>query len=74
MRAGTEGQPASRCDVQFQAHHSCNRDLIAHVREAHGETGRFACYEHLYRVLREMRRDCAAHAFIVTFLGEDKPG
>jgi hypothetical protein len=52
-------------------HHSCNRDLVAHIRDAHGDTGRFACYEHLYRVLREMRRDCAARAFIVTFLPDE---
>jgi hypothetical protein len=71
MQAGTETQPGLRCDVQFQMHHSCNRDLVAHIRDAHGDTGRFACYEHLYRVLREMRRDCAARAFIVTFLPDE---
>lgn len=64
-------QAARRCGAQFSAHHSCSRDLVAHVREAHGETGRFSCYEHIYRVLREMRRDCRQRAFIVTFLGED---
>jgi hypothetical protein len=62
-----------RCDVQFQTTgHLCSRALVAHIRDAHGDTGRFACQEHLYRVLREMRRDCApARAFIVTFLGKE---
>jgi hypothetical protein len=71
MPAGAERQSALRCGVQFQTWHTCNRDLVAHVQDAHGDTSRFTCWEHFYRVLREMRRDCAARAFTVTFLGEE---
>jgi hypothetical protein len=60
-----------RCGVQYQTSHTCHRALIAHVQDAHGDTGRFTCWEHLDRVLREMRRDCGARAFTVTFLSEE---
>jgi hypothetical protein len=71
MRPGTERAPALRCEVQLQTLHLCSRALVAHIRDAHDDTGRFTCSEHLHRVLREMRRDCApARAFIVTFLGD----